>query len=141
MLEQIQALLNDEALRKALTHDAYQSFAKTLKEAQELHVTIKQLTERKVELEAKVSQLSADNTLLRQNDQAVTAREKAVAEREKKMTELELNAKHQAERVNDHKEMVKLIFRNTEIKRNYSTSGYGNNTSTSDSGSETIERT
>jgi hypothetical protein len=51
--------------------------------------------------------------------------EAGVILREQAITKLEAEAKHQGERVKDHKEMFTIVFRNLEVRRNVFTPSPG----------------
>ena len=91
--------------------------------------------------------LLADNNKLTDQVAAFRKREKELGDRERKMTVLELTAEHEAKRVQDHINMVGLVFRNTEVRKEmYGTTPagvdqYGSqvSASTSESTTEKVE--
>lgn len=112
LTEQLDTMIQKAALDGALTQDAVKQFHE-LVEANDSQK--KQLSSLRDDLglankdrDRLKTELGIANTLVKVAAEA----ELKMIEREKEMTKLELLAEYSAIRVTDHKEMVKLIFRN-----------------------------
>ena len=116
-LDEINKIIQKAALDGVLTTGAVTQFHQVLEEN-------KVLKEQAIDLDRKFRDASEKNTkLTSQLSQAdhqlkvASERESNLLEREKKITELELTAKYQGQRVDDHKSMVSLIFRNSVLRK------------------------
>lgn len=113
----INEIIQAAALDGTLTRSAIAQF-------EELITENTTLVDHNQELEAaldvrKTDLIALEKRVARQNDD-LSIYEKRLAtidEREQKMTTLELTAKHESKRVEDHKAMVELIFRNSILRR------------------------
>ena len=113
----IEALLVEEKLDSLLTTSALKKISGLAAEVQSLEginadktKDVEKLSKLAEERERLLSDLSGQISV-------ANKRLTDVEEREKNMLRLELSAEHQAQRVEDHKDMVKLIFRNAEIRK------------------------
>lgn len=118
LLEQFQDLLNNDAVKSSLTASALRQIDDIIDEASELKEKYAALQD-KYDTKVKHQERTALE-LVNANDEldAFRNRHEELLDREKKITELELTAKHQTKRVDDHKAMVELVFRNVDIVRN-----------------------
>lgn len=109
---ELDRLIQKAALDGALTKDAVQMFGEVLQENEDIKHDLekqnKDLTKMQKDRDELTTKLNIANTLVKVAAEA----EMAMMTREKEMTKLELLAEYSAIRVTDHKEMVKLVFRN-----------------------------
>ena len=117
-LEQIEKVIQQASLDGALTESAIQQYHEIIDENASLKESI-------LESEHNLEQSVKTRDALRQErDDARTVRDELlkdrddVVEREKAITTLELQASGSLQRVADHKEMMTLIFKPGEIRRN-----------------------
>ncbi len=115
--DQLDKVIQQASLDGTLTRDAVDQFHEILAENSSLGeendrlkdlnaAGSKDLRETKVKLEEHRSKVSD-----------WVGREKELAEREKNITKLELTAENEKKRVQDHINMVGLVFRNIEVRR------------------------
>ncbi len=118
LINDLDKLIKRAALDGALTKDAVEMFNSIVKENNGLKASIKE-SEHNLEESVKCRDL-----LRRERDDARTDRDALrtiidnVKEREKAITVLEMTASNATQRVEDHKNMMTLIFKPGEIRRN-----------------------
>lgn len=117
MLEDLERIIKKAALDGMLTNAAAEQVHETIEKNRTLRREKEDLESEVRDLKTERTSLLVDLEQLRSQASGVAEREKAVTERETKMTELELEAKHQAERVLDHQVMFEKVFRNMEVRR------------------------
>ena len=117
LTEQLDTMIQKAALDGARTQDAVKQFHE-LVEANDSQT--KQLSSVRDDLGKKNKEYNDVSKWLAIANKEVdvfNSRVKNLEEREKSITTLELTAKHQAERVTDHKEMFKTVFRNSVLRK------------------------
>lgn len=114
----IKRVLDKAGIDGTLTDNAAEYFNDALKQNKEMKSKI-------IKLEGDVASRSERiKDVERENEQVLTqnnvwlARESELKTREEEMLKLELVAEYEAERVKDHKEMFKIVFKNLETRRN-----------------------
>lgn len=123
----IRKVLDKAAIDGALTDDAAKYFHTALRENKELKAEVLILEQQVKTRDEAVNKLNSINSDLISDNNACIAREDELKTREEKMLKLELTAQYERERVDDHKEMFSLVFRNLETRRTIFTpyEGYG----------------
>lgn len=114
----IKKIIDKAGIDGALTEDAIKYFNNTVIDNRELKEDNKL---KATELENKSEELNSYATrcnVLKNENDAWKTREGDIVQREKQMTILELTAKHESKRVQDHKDMFDKVFRNIETRRN-----------------------
>ncbi len=118
LTDKLEKVIQQAAIDGALTKEAVGMFHGVLEDNEELRESL----EKKDRLEReRVTTLETANSNLAQATTKLSdyqTRERELEERETKITRLEIERKCADLRVEDHKEMVKLIFRNLEVRRN-----------------------
>ncbi len=117
LTEQLDKMIQKAALDGALTNKAVDQFHSLVKQNEAMEEKAIKLEQSLMDAEKQITKLDADNSELRSLQGHMAQRENEVSEREKKMTTLELTVEFQEHRVNDHKKMVELIFRNSVLRR------------------------
>lgn len=115
--KQIEDLLVDEKLEALLTTSALKKISEMAEDVNDLELRLKGQNEEVIRLVRDVGkQVETLNELRTENTQLL---EYAVdvANREKAITVLECTAKHQSQRVQDHKDMFGLVFRNAVVSK------------------------
>lgn len=117
-MKEIEKVIQKAALDGALTEDAITLFHGTIQSEKEMAESLKE-SEHNLEMSVK-----ARDALRQERDDARSVRDvllseqKSVEEREKAITVLEMTASNATQRVEDHKNMMTLIFKPGEIRRN-----------------------
>lgn len=106
----IRKVLDRVAIDGALTEDAAKYFHKALRENKEMREEIKILTGKVNARDEKIKGVEQSNTDLTTENRIYKTREEDIIAREEQMVFLELTAKYEKERVDDHKEMLSIIF-------------------------------
>jgi hypothetical protein len=117
LTEDLDRLIQKAALDGALTQKAVDMFHSVLKENEELRdkcVKLEQ-TQMRMEEAKKALDSSFAQTSLELGEYHL--REQELKDREKKITVLEMQAKYELARVEDHKEMFKVVFRNSVLRK------------------------
>jgi hypothetical protein len=117
LTEDLDKLIQKAALDGALTQKAVDMFHSVLKENEELRdkcVKLEQ-TQMRMEEAKKALDSSFAQTSLELGEYHL--REQELKDREKKITVLEMQAKYELARVEDHKEMFKVVFRNSVLRK------------------------
>lgn len=117
LIEQLDNMIQKAALDGALTQDAVRHFHELVEANGTLTEELRDTEKERIRLVTECEKLREDLKVTRGLVKMAMEAEVAMIERELKMTTLELTAKHEAKRVEDHKEMVKLIFRNTTVRK------------------------
>ena len=117
LTEQLDKIIQQAALDGALTQKAVDQFHTVLAENTALETKVASLEVVVEERRKKISGLEIDIALSKSLVELAAKAEVEMIEREKNMTKLELTANFQEQRVNDHKKMVELIFRNSVIRK------------------------
>ncbi len=118
ILEDILGVIQKAAIDGALTKLAVDQFNEIIGENETLKSDVKALTESYEGLEKRHNKASDERTKAIEKLKKLIAREDELEKREEQMLELELEAKYDQLRVEDHKEMFSLVFRNVEVRRN-----------------------
>jgi len=115
--EELGKLIQKAAIDGTLSKSAVEQFTAVLEDNRHLAERVNRLDfeskKKGVELTQKTARLSHAEERLKEVDD----REKAVAERESEAEVLAMSLKYEQKRVEDHKSMVGLIFRNTVLKK------------------------
>ena len=117
MIEDLERIIKKAAIDGTLTEEAAKQVQAALEENAKLKASVDSLDRERKTAHQKILELSAKVERFGREKDEVLDREKAVAEREAKMTELELTAKHEAQRVADHQAMFSAVFRNMQVRR------------------------
>lgn len=117
MIEELEKIIKKAAIDGTLTESAVKEFDAILKENQELKSHAEVSRQEVAEYVEKLKKANSEKDLLRSRSEGVKERETRIAEREKNMVKLELEAEHQAQRVEDHIRIFSQVFRNTETRR------------------------
>ena len=116
--EDLLKIVQKAALDGTLTSTAVEYTKKLIDENQALQKQHEFDTNLIASLKKDVAAYSAGKLDVDAKLTAVIAREGAVTIREKEMTKLELQAANEKQRVEDHREMFRLVFRNLDVRRN-----------------------
>jgi len=116
-VDQIQKIIQKAGIDGTLTEEAVGFFNKTIEKLKSLKVELEE-SKRIYEslnknFNGKCEQLEKVTAALK----AYNDREDELETREKEMLKLELTAQYERERVDDHKEMFNVVFRNIEVRR------------------------
>lgn len=117
LTDTLEKIIQQAALDGAMTEDAVAQFHTLVVERNALKDANVEWEENDKKLKKELETLAVDLDIAKGLNKVAAEAEMAMIEREQNITTLELTAKHQAERVEDHKDMVKLIFRNTVLKK------------------------
>lgn len=113
----IKRIIDKAGIDGALTEEAIKVFNNLIAKTKSLKIELKELKTTHDELDTKYldqgSKLAKAQTELR----AFNDREDELEKREESMLRLELIAQYEKERVDDHKEMFSLVFKNLEVRR------------------------
>ena len=120
--QKITDLVTEASKENILSIDALQEINNIVLDHESMVEDNRKLTKKVLDLEGllKTAHGKLAQIDLRENNLAI--RDGEVTKREEKILELELTAKYEAVRVNDHIAMVAMVFRNSVLKR----SMYGN---------------
>lgn len=111
-------IVNKAAIDGTLTSQAAKQVREALEDNEKLRTMAADQDRGIQALKAEINILKGQEATLTSRIQRVTDREIAATKREETMLRLELEAAHHKQRVEDHKEMVRLIFRNIDVRRN-----------------------
>ena len=117
LTEQLDKIIQQAALDGALTTKAVDQFHSLVQQCDEQAEELRSLNRTNTKLIDERDKLKIDLGLSKTLVELAAKAEVEMIEREKNMTKLELTAAHQEQRVNDHKKMVELIFRNSVLRR------------------------
>jgi len=144
MMNDIGKAIQKAALDGALTEDAISQFNEMVKDNAQY---VKDIDKLEKDAERQSDVIAA---IQRERDDARTVRDELIkrqddlTEREKKMTELELQAKHEATRVADHRFFIETVFKpaamRTEVwgsRGGFDQSGYPHSQSVNDNETKT----
>lgn len=116
--DELLKLIQKASIEGTLTPAAVDYTKKLIEENASLTAKLDQHAQRISELTKQHGALADENRALTAAAADVAKREQAVATREKEITKLEMTAANEAKRVEDHKAMFSLVFRNLEMRRN-----------------------
>ena len=108
-MEQIKGQLNPEVLQRVLDLQRTASDLEAKREQAAKELAAATVSNKKLADELAIASAKIDEIARRENE---------CAKREAHITTLELTAKHEAQRVQDHRSMFELVFRNIETRRN-----------------------
>jgi len=117
-LKEIEVAIQKAAIDGALSEAAVEQFHSVIQKCDDLTDKCVKLERTNEDLKKSRDEL---NTSFNQTSSTLSdyqTRERELVERETKNLELKLKAEHESKRVEDHKDMVKLVFRNLEVRRN-----------------------
>ena len=122
--EELERVIQKAAIDGTLSERAVKQFTETLEANSALKAQVsadaRQLTELKKEREA----LAIKSNALGEELKAYQAREKELQDRESQAEVLSMSLKYEQKRVEDHKNMVSLVFRNSLLKKQVMTPGH-----------------
>jgi len=117
LTEDLDRLIQKAALDGALTQKAVDMFHSVMGENEDFKTQLETDVD-KIKADAlMIDSLKTDLRIAQGLNKVAAEMEASLINREQKMTVLEMQAKYELTRVEDHKEMVKLIFRNLELRR------------------------
>lgn len=117
LTDNLETLIQKAAIDGALTADAVAQFHSLVKERDALKTDNRRLDDLNTELEEKVNHFNQRVTAAETCAQEWAGREQDLMDREGKCTELEIRKECAETRVDDHKNMIGLIFRNAVLKK------------------------
>lgn len=115
-IQEIQNAIEKAAIDGALTKDAVAQFHSLVEHNDALQSQAIDFDKKFRRQDGEIKELTTNLSMSQGLNKIAAEMEANIINREQKMTELELTAKHQAERVVDHQNMVGLIFRNSVIR-------------------------
>ena len=118
LTQELEKVIQKAAIDQTLTPKAVEHFQEQIRQAGDLKKEVERLEKRKTEQAQEIERVVTKNREYKDELDAYKAREASLVERENKARELELKAEYQGTRVQDHKDMMGIIFRNTEVRRN-----------------------
>ncbi len=113
---ELDRLIQKAALDGALTKEAVDMFHGVLEQNGELKETLERKDRFEVERNKTMERLETDLRIAQGLNKVAAEMEAAIINREQKMTELELTAKNEKQRVEDHQNMFGLVFRNAVLR-------------------------
>jgi predicted nuclease with TOPRIM domain len=117
LTDNLEKLIQKAALDGALTEGAVDQFHSLVKERDALKDDNDTLNVRNKDLDERVTKLDARASAAEKCAEEWAGREQDLMDREGKCTELEIRKECAETRVEDHKSMVGLIFRNAVMKK------------------------
>lgn len=116
-IQEIQNAIEKAAIDGALTKDAIGQFNGLIEDAEELTKEYDKLAKASERQASEIQELTSKLSMSQGLNKIAAEMEAGLIEREKSITKLEAEAKHQGERVKDHKEMFSIVFRNSIVRR------------------------
>ena len=113
----IDRIIKQAALEGTLTEDAIGYYNGLIKLAEEKKAECKALTERVERLDAERAALAGEKAQLQTAVHEWATRETELKDREEKVLRKEIEAEFNEKRVADHKEMFKVVFRNSVLRK------------------------
>ena len=113
---ELDRLIQKAALDGALTKEAVDMFHGVLEQNGELKETLERKDRFEVERNKTMERLETDLRIAQGLNKVAAEMEAAIINREQKMTELEVTAKNEKQRVEDHQNMFGLVFRNAVLR-------------------------
>ena len=117
VMQAIDKAIQKAALDGALTEDAIEQFHGIIAENGELRALRKSQTQEIVKLKDVLEKVQQERDDARQVRDVLIAKEQDMNEKLAQHEVLEMSLKYEQKRVDDHKSMVGLIFRNAVIKK------------------------
>jgi hypothetical protein len=114
---EIQNAIEKAAIDGTLTKDAIGQFNSLIEHNEALQTQAIQHDKTIQRQEVQIKQMTTELGMAHGLNKVAAEMEAGVILREQAITTLELEAKHQGERVKDHKEMFSIVFRNSIIRR------------------------
>lgn len=114
---ELDRLIQKAALDGALTQKAVDMFHSVLKENEDLRDKCVKLEQTQTRMEKEKKELNIDLSMAQGLNKIAAEREVSLIEREQKITVLEMQAKYELVRVEDHKEMFTTVFRNSVLRK------------------------
>lgn len=115
-IQEIQNAIEKAAIDGALTQDAVAQFHGLIGECDELREKNESQQKQLSSVRDDLGKATRELDMARGLNKIAAEMEANIINREQKMTELELTAKHEAKRVEDHQNMFGLVFRNAVIR-------------------------
>jgi hypothetical protein len=144
VLEQVSVALQKAAIDGTLTKDAIDHFNGIVQDNEQLLAENRKFRADLIKMEDTLKIVQQERDTARADRDMLAQFHEGVKEREKKITELELGAAHQAQRVVDHQQMMAVIFKPGELRRDswksipgFDSNGYPAGTQGNENGSET----
>jgi len=113
---ELDRLIQKAALDGALTQDAVAQFHAVFTKCDAQTDKIKELGESIVSIRKEADDLASQLSISQGLNKIAAEMEASIINREQKMTELELTAKNEKQRVEDHQNMFGLVFRNAVLR-------------------------
>lgn len=140
--DRLNAIIQDASLEGTLSKRAIDQFQTLLEENTELKEKNESQRKQLSSLRDDLGVLNNRSEVMRNELESYQARESELVDRERQQEVLEMSVKYEQKRVDDHKNMVALVFRNTVLKSNvvlpgrdgfvdqYGTTQYGESSAT-----------
>jgi hypothetical protein len=113
---EIQNAIEKAAIDGTLTKDAIGQFNSLIEHNEALQSQALDFDKKFYRQDGEIKELTTNLSIAQGLNKVAAEMEAAIINREQKMTELELTAKHEAKRVEDHQNMFGLVFRNAVIR-------------------------
>lgn len=110
-------LISKAAIDGTLSESAVKRFTEVLAANKTLTETLRETERRRIDSAKDADRFSKDNQKLRDELAGYREREKELSDKESQAEVLAMTVKYEQKRVDDHKEMVGLIFRNAVLKK------------------------
>jgi len=117
LTDTLEKVIQQAALDGALTEDAVSQFHSLVVERNALKDANVEWEESDKKAKKEIQKLGERCDNMQQQILLNAERESELQKREKEITQLECTAKHMEERVEDHKEMFKTVFRNSVLRK------------------------
>ena len=114
---ELDKLIQKAALDGALTQKAVDMFHTMLKENEELRESLEERDRFERERNITMGKLETDLRIAQGLNKVAAEMEASLINREQKITVLEMQAKYELTRVEDHKEMFTTVFRNSVLRK------------------------
>lgn len=123
LAKDLEKLILRAGIDGALTEDAVAQFHALVKQRDALDADNKRLDDANTELSERITSVTEMYNDRQSQLQGWATRESEIKDREEKCLRLELEAEYNLKRVEDHKSMVSLVFRNSVLKKQIVTPG------------------
>jgi len=122
--EELGKMIQKAAIDGTLNEKAVEHYNAIIAENKALHTALDEKREDYRQADQERMNLRSALTAVQESVDGFEQREKELAEKESAAEVLAMTVKYEQKRVEDHKEMVGLIFRNTLLKRQAMTPGH-----------------
>ena len=114
---EMQNAIEKAAIDGTLTKDAIGQFNGLIEHNEALQSQALDFNQKFLRQDEQIKSMTTELSMAQGLNKIAAEMEAGLIEREKSITKLEAEAKHQAERVTDHKSMFETVFRNSIIRR------------------------